>query len=100
MFDTRTLNYLHEKYPDVILAYLVSRNYDVDETLKALSFIPDIYSPNFRIVDEEMVKKVHALGMEILPWTLDEIADLERMKSLKVDGVITNYPDRMIQVFR
>jgi glycerophosphoryl diester phosphodiesterase len=37
-----------------------------------------------------------ALGLKVIPWTVNEVADAERLIEMGVDGVITDYPDRMI----
>ena len=39
-------------------------------------------------------------NIKIVPWTVNEIADLENMKKFDLDGIITDYPDRAIKVFR
>ena len=99
-FDARVLNYLHEKYPGIRTSYLIYLSAtDFDKNLAKLNFIPDVYSPKHTFVDETLVAKAHAAGMEILPWTVDDEADLQRLARLSVDGVITNYPDRALRLF-
>ena len=39
-------------------------------------------------------------GMKLVPWTVNEMADLERMSQFDIDGIITDYPDRAVKVFR
>lgn len=100
-FDTRVLNYLNEKYPGTITSYLVYKpTEDFEGQMSKLDFVPSIYSPRFSLVDEELVKKAHAMGMEILPWTADDTEELRRLSNFPIDGIITNYPDRAIEVFR
>lgn len=43
----------------------------------------------------EMVEQAHGLGLKIIPWTIDDTASLEFFVELGVDGIITNYPDRL-----
>lgn len=38
--------------------------------------------------------------MKIVPSTVNEIADLERMKKFELDGIITDYPNRAIKIYR
>ena len=45
-----------------------------------------------RLVTESSVRRVHAAGLPVLAWTVDEQADLERVVDAGVDGVITNDP--------
>ena len=44
---------------------------------------------------QEMVDEAHAAGMKVIPWTVDDIATMDRLIGLGVDGVITDYPDRL-----
>jgi glycerophosphoryl diester phosphodiesterase len=46
-------------------------------------------------VDQELVRKVHAAGFQVIAWTVNEIGDLERLARLGVDGLCGNYPDRI-----
>jgi glycerophosphoryl diester phosphodiesterase len=52
------------------------------------------WSPFWRNVTEPLVAEAHGLGLRVVPWTLNEPADMERMIDLGVDGLITDYPDR------
>lgn len=94
-FDFRNLKYLHEKYPAIKTAMLIedSEEKDLDGQLSTLGFIPTIYSPNYTLVNERLVKDVHAKGMRIIPWTVNDINTIRKLKSMKVDGIITDYPD-------
>lgn len=97
-FDVRTLNYLHEKYPDVRLSYLVEdKNATFEELMSRLDFVPQVYSPESDMLTEEVAGKVHAKGMELAPWTVDEKPEVERLKKLGVDAIITNQPDSVMR---
>lgn len=97
-FDFRVLKYWHEKYPEVRLAALVENLNTIDENIKELGFKPSIYSPDYKLLSKSEVKRVHALGMRLVPWTVNETADMEELKSWGVDGIITDYPDRARQL--
>ncbi len=94
-FDFRTLQYLHKKYPSINTAMLIE---DFDERglkdqLKSLGFIPTIYSPEHKLVKEELVKKCHEQNIKVIPWTVNDKARIEELKKMGVDGIITDYPD-------
>jgi glycerophosphoryl diester phosphodiesterase len=55
----------------------------------------DIWSPFFRNATPERIKEAHALGLTVLPWTVNEVADMERLIDAGVDGLISDYPDRL-----
>jgi glycerophosphoryl diester phosphodiesterase len=44
------------------------------------------------------VTEAHALGLKVLPWTVNDPADMARLIDMKVDGIITDYPDRLRRV--
>lgn len=93
-FDFRVLKYWHEKYPDVRLAALIENTKTVDANLRALGFKPSVYSPHFRLLTREKIDYLHKLNIRVIPWTVNEEADMQRMLEWKTDGFITDYPDR------
>lgn len=97
-FDPRTLQVLHKTWPKQTTALLIGNQQSFAENIAQLGFVPNIYSPNFKLVTAELVKEAHAKKVQVLPWTVDEEADLQQMLSLGVDGIITNYPDRLIKI--
>lgn len=99
-FDVRALQEMRKLSKEIPLSFLVSNRDGLDKNLAALGFIPEIYSPQYMLVDAALVAACRAKGMKIIPWTINELSDLERMKTLDLDGLITDYPDRAIKVFR
>lgn len=99
-FDVRPLQELRKMRVRLPLALLVMNKDGVEKNLEKLGFQPAAYSPHFSLVDEATVQFCRARGIKIVPWTVNEIADLERMKSFDLDGIITDYPDRAVKVFR
>lgn len=100
-FDVRALEYMKERYPEFILSYLVgSEEPDFDKFMEKLDIAPEWLSPHHSIVTEELVKKCREKGMKIVPWTVDEPEDIKKMLDLKVDAIISNYPDRVLEQTR
>jgi glycerophosphoryl diester phosphodiesterase len=52
------------------------------------------WSPFWRNVTAEQVADAHALGLTVVPWTVNEPDEIARLAALGVDGLITDYPDR------
>ncbi len=99
-FDVRTLQEF-KKFPVKMPLVLLVENKDgIEKNIEKLGFQPDVYSPHFSLVDEQTVKYCRAKGIKIIPWTVNEISDLERMKKFNLDGIITDYPNRAIDIFR
>ena len=57
------------------------------------------WSPFWRNLTAELVAEARGLGLAVIPWTVNEPPDIERMLELGVDGLITDYPDRARAVF-
>ncbi len=94
-FDTRTLQYLHEKYPSIQTALLIEGNHKNTFAiqLKELGFLPSIYSPAFQLVTPLLVKQCHDAGMKIIPWTVNNLSTIQALKKMGVDGIISDYPN-------
>jgi len=94
-FDIRTLQYLHEHYPAIKTALLIEETNKKSFALqlKDLGFIPAIYSPAYQLVTPFLIKQCHDTGVKIIPWTVNEKTEIERLKKSGVDGIISDYPD-------
>ncbi|GAB3778535.1 glycerophosphodiester phosphodiesterase family protein [Spirosoma horti] len=82
------------KYPTVRLSALVENLRSPEKNLNNLSFKPDIYSPHFRLISQDKIARLHQQGIKVIPWTVNQRDDMERLKRWGVDGFITDYPDR------
>ena len=93
-FDFRVLQYWHKKYPDVRLSALVENIKTVEANLRSLGFNPSVYSQHYRTLTKAKVDYLKKLNIRVVPWTVNEIDDMKKMLEWKVDGFITDYPDR------
>ncbi|MDB5248335.1 MAG: hypothetical protein JWQ40_2729 [Segetibacter sp.] len=94
-FDIRTLQYLHRKYPAIKTALLIEDLGGVKQQVAKLGFTPTIYSPYYSLVNRSVVESCREMGMLIIPWTINEVSKMKEIKELGVDGIITDYPDRL-----
>jgi glycerophosphoryl diester phosphodiesterase len=53
-----------------------------------------VWSPRFAELTADLVAEANALGLKVVPWTINTPADMARIIDMKVDGLITDYPDR------
>ena len=52
-------------------------------------------NPHFSTLNEENVAQIHGEDLRIFPWTVNQASDIQRMMDLGVDGIITNFPERI-----
>ena len=93
-FDFRVLKYWHKKYSQVRLSALVENTKSVENNLDDLGFKPSVYSPYYKLLTKEKVNFLHSKGIRVVPWTVNEASDMLALKGMRVDGFITDYPDR------
>jgi glycerophosphoryl diester phosphodiesterase len=94
-FDPATLIAMREIDSDVTLAMLVhEESQTVERMIEILGFTPDIWSPNHNLVTPLLVDKAEQEGMELIPWTVNNRAQMIRLLDMGVDGIITDYPNR------
>lgn len=55
----------------------------------------NVLSPDFALSDAPLVKTAHAIGLQVIPWTVNDAADMRKQLSYGVDGIITDYPTRL-----
>lgn len=92
-FDPATLVEFRKLNEDITQAILVNTDDSMDDYLSELGYTPEIWSPNFRLVTEEIVREANDRGMEVLPWTINTVDEMQRQLEMGVDGIITDYPD-------
>jgi glycerophosphoryl diester phosphodiesterase len=94
-FDFRSLQYLHQHYPDMQTAMLIEEDDKVpfEEQLKKLGFTASTYSPHYSLVTAGLVKQCHEKNMRLIPWTVNNKNEMERLKEMGVDGIISDYPN-------
>jgi glycerophosphoryl diester phosphodiesterase len=97
-FDPRALEAMHSIDPQVSTAWLISNPHGIRENLAQLSFVPDIYSPDYELVDEELIRTAHARNIQVIPWTVNDADTMRKLFGWGVDGLITDYPDLAVEV--
>ncbi len=70
-----------------------------DEPADAIAFAKQInavaINPYYKDLNTVNTAKIKKANLKIYPWTVNKIEDIEKMKELKVDGIITNFPERI-----
>lgn len=123
-FDWRTLQISQRLAPEIPTVYLTAQQKWMDNIgagnregsawtagLNAREFgdsVPrmvkaaggQIWSPYFGDVTAAKITEAHSLGLKVSVWTVNEAKDIQRMLDWKVDSIISDYPDRVIEARR
>ena len=117
-FDWRTLQLVQKAAPQIPTVYLsiqttntdnirdgawtagfkIAEHGSVPRLVKAAGGA--VWSPNGGALTEALLKEAQGLGLKVIPWTINNPADMERFIGWGVDGLITDYPDRALGVMR
>jgi glycerophosphoryl diester phosphodiesterase len=97
-FDVRALKQVHKIAPNLKTALLIENIRSFKSNLKALGYTPTIYSPYHLLVTPKLVRKCHAAGIKLVPWTVDDVPTMRSLIHLGVDGIITDYPNMIKEV--
>ena len=65
-----------------------------------MSYQPEIISPYFELLTAETVKVYQKKGFQIIPWTVNKDEDMNQMISFQVDGIITDYPNSLLDILK
>jgi glycerophosphoryl diester phosphodiesterase len=120
-FDWRTLVEVKKLAPEIATACLTIESTNMDTVRRAAAPSPwhaglhltaqggsvprlvkaagcGTWSMFWRNLTPELVKEAKAAGLTVLPWTVNDAAEMGRLIEMGVDGIITDYPDRLRQV--
>jgi len=56
------------------------------------------YIGSLQVVSKQFVEAAHKRNLKVHVWTINETADMQRLLELGVDGIMTDYPDRLLDL--
>lgn len=99
-FDLEALRETRRQDRDIALGLLIEEDEDYKTKLGELGFYPEILSPEWHLVDEPMLTFAAEKNMKVIPWTVNEPADMRKLIKLGVHGIISDYPDRLLNLLK
>ena len=94
-FDFRTLAIVQSEAPEITTAYLTSgqKGPAIPKLIRESG--GRIWSPNFQDLDAAALAAAREAKVKVIVWTVNEPDDIRRALEMKVDGIISDYPDRV-----
>lgn len=81
-----------EKAPSPHLGGLNINDFKGDYVKAAKEIGADVVSPYFKELSPDLIDEAHALGMKVVPWTVNSPKDMEMLLAMGVDGMISDQP--------
>lgn len=96
-FDTRILQVAHQQ-PGLATCLLLENGQPWLESVQQLGFVPAALGPDFLTVTPAAVHQLRTAhpSVRLVPWTVNSLAAMQHLRSLGVDGITTDYPDRLL----
>ncbi|QBP41984.1 glycerophosphodiester phosphodiesterase [Paenisporosarcina antarctica] len=93
-FNFESMKKMNTLLPNIPIGVLTwSKAHTTPQALKEFSAYADYFNPSYGLINEDLVNLVHSLGMKIQSWTVRSQASADFLLEMKVDGIITDYPD-------
>ena len=93
-FDWNALKQVHLLNAKIPIGVLTET--DIDLALAFAKFIQaKSIHPYFHLLTAEKTKQLQTEGFLVFPWTVNEIEDIKKIKNYNVDGIISDFPDRL-----
>ncbi len=101
-FDPRILRLATHLQPALATCLLIEQEQAWLPSLQQLGFTPTTFGPNHLTVSAVAVEALRAIypNLKLVPWTVNETSDVQRLLRLGVDGITTDYPDRLLEYLR
>jgi glycerophosphoryl diester phosphodiesterase len=96
-FDHRSVRALRQLEPRLTTAILVAGTSPISALGLAHAAGASIYAADYRFLTEELVREAQAGGLRVLPWTVNDPPAWHKLLAWGVDGITTDYPDRLAQ---
>jgi glycerophosphoryl diester phosphodiesterase len=92
--DESTLAALRQVDSALMMGFLCERP-ECDQPKIAIELGVRQICPRFDLVTTDLVDAAHRLDLQVAAWTVDDPAQIRQMVAAGVDGIMTNFPDRL-----
>jgi glycerophosphoryl diester phosphodiesterase len=96
-FDHRSVRAIRQLEPRLTTAILIAGTAPISPVALAQAAGAAIYAPDYRFLNEQLVRDAHAGRLRVLPWTVNDPLAWQRLIAWGVDGITTDYPNHLAQ---
>ena len=93
-FDWNALQQVRFLNDEIRIGVLTETDLDLAISFARFMKAEALY-PDFQLLTNEYTAKIQEKGIQVFPWTVNKIEDIQRIKSFHVNGIITDFLDRI-----
>jgi len=99
-FDARILQAARQQAPAQALCLLNETPTSVTRLFEQLGFVPEFFGSDHRLLSTSLIQEVSAVypQLRLVPWTVNELPDLQQALDWGVYGITTDYPNRLLDL--
>ncbi|TGE20715.1 glycerophosphodiester phosphodiesterase [Hymenobacter aquaticus] len=98
-FDLRVLRVARPLLPALSLCLLIEGEArPLAEYVTELGFVPEVLGPDYHLLTPALSQAAHDLGMQLVPWTVNDADLMRQLIGAGITGITTDYPDLMLAV--
>ena len=94
-FDPDVLTKMYNLSSQIELGFIYNRTQDEESRHNCPV---DVLKPQFRLTSRELIEEVHDEGLRVIPWTVNDEKEMRRLINLGVDGIISDYPKKLLEI--
>jgi glycerophosphoryl diester phosphodiesterase len=98
-FNLSAVDRIREKYPRLPVALIYNKPWSLPQEAMGGRPLP-VLSCSETVLNQANLSKAHEQGIKVFVWTPNTEAHIERFLNIGVDGIVTNYPDRLIKILQ
>jgi glycerophosphoryl diester phosphodiesterase len=93
-FDWNALQQLRLLNDKIPIGVLIQTDLDLAFSFAKFMKAETIH-PYYHLLTKENTLKMQENGLQVFPWTINEVEDIKKIKLLNVNGIISDFPDRL-----
>ncbi|MGE7764243.1 glycerophosphodiester phosphodiesterase [Peribacillus sp. NPDC096540] len=91
-FDMESMKRFHQLMPDIPVGVLIKRRI-TDQKLKEIAEFASFLNPKQTILSTKLQMRIQEQGMKVFTWTVNNKKQIQMLKKMKLDGIISDFPD-------
>ena len=91
-FDMKSMRTFHELLPHIPVGVLLNRRVS-DQKLKEISEFASFANPKQTLLNPNLKTRIQSHGMKVFTWTVNNKKQMQSLKKMKLDGIISDFPD-------